>query len=124
MRSYNQLLGSEKNLELKKQQPFRQETKAGEDFMISMLVNAILYFIDCVYIIQLKDKYRLVVLQRCTVLLDKCYPTERGCKIAFQRLFKDKAWNEEIKPQWSHFYDPDKRWLAKKQKRLETRNTA
>ena len=117
-------MGTEKNPELKQQQPVRQETKADEDFMISMLINSIYYFIDCVYIIQLKDKYRLVVLQRCTVLLDKYYPTERGCKIAFQKLFKDKAWSEEITANWSHFYDPDQQWLAEKQSRLETGNMA
>jgi len=122
MRSYNLLPGTGKNLELKQQQLFRQETKADEDFMISMLINSVYYFIDCVYIIRLKDKFRLVALQRCTVLWDKCYPTERGCKIAFQKIFKDKAWSEEVTADWSHFYDPDQSWLAKKQSRLETGN--
>jgi hypothetical protein len=124
MRSYNLLLGTGKNLELKQQQPFRQETKAGEDFMISMLVNAVYYFIDCVYILRSKGKHRLVVLHQNTVLHDKYYPSDGECKIAFQKLFKDKAFNEEIQPDWSHFYDPDKRWLAKKQSRLETGNMA
>ena len=123
MRSYNLLLGTEKKLELK-QQPIRQETKADEDFMISRLINSIYYFIDCVYIIQLKDKYRLVALHHRTVLCDKYYPTGRGCKIAFQKLFKDKAWKEEVKPDWTNFYDPDHKWLAKKQSRLEKRKRA
>ncbi len=124
MRSYNQLLGSEKNLELKQQQPIRQETKADKDFKISRLVNSILYFIDCVYILRSKGKHRLVVLHQNTVLHDKYYPSDGECKIAFQRLFKDKAWSEDITADWSHFYDPDKQWLAKKQSRPETGNMA
>jgi len=124
MRSYNLLLGTEKNLELKQQQPIRQETNADKDFKISRLINSVFYFIDCVYIIKLSNNYRLVALHQQHVLCDKYYPTERGCKIAFQKMFKDKAWSEEVTADWSNFYDPDKRWLAKKQKRLETRNTA
>jgi len=123
MRSYNLLLGTEKKLELKLQ-PIRQETNAAEDFMISMLINSVYYFIDCVYILRSTGKYRLVALHQSTVLHDQYYPSDDECKIAFEKLFKEKAWKEEIQPDWSHFYDPDKKWLAKKQKRLETRNTA
>jgi len=123
MRSYNQLLGSEKNLELK-QQPIRQETNTDKDFKISLLVNSILYFIDCVYILRSKGKHRLIVLHQNTVLHDQYYSSDAECKNAFEKLFQDKAWSEEITADWSHFYDPDKNWLAKKQKRLETRNTA
>jgi hypothetical protein len=103
----------------KQQQTNRQETIADEDILISMLINAIHYFIECVFILQSKDKFRLVVLHQSKVLYDKYYPTERGCRIAFGKFFKDKAWSEEIKADWSHFYDPDKRWLEKKCKCLE-----
>jgi hypothetical protein len=47
------------------------------------------------------------------------YPTERGCKIAFGKIFKDRAWDERVTPLWSHFYDPDKEWFEEKQRRLE-----
>jgi len=124
MRSYNLLLGTGKNLELKQQKTIRQETNTDKDFLISRLVNSVFYFIDCVYIIKLSNNYRLVALHQQHVLCDKYYSTERGCKIAFQKMFKDKAWSEEVTADWSHFYDPDKKWLSKKQKRLGTRNTA
>ena len=94
--------------------------EVNEKTMISTLINSIHYFIDCVYILQAKDKFRLVALQHSRVLFDKYYPTLSGCRIAFGKLFKYKAWGEEITPFWSHFYDPDKRWLQEKQSRLET----
>jgi hypothetical protein len=96
------------------------ELNPGEKTMISSLINSIYYFIDFVYILRSKDKYRLVALQHRRVLFDKYYPTVKGSRIAFQKLFKDKAWSEEVKAEWSHFYVPDKHWLGKKQSRLET----
>jgi hypothetical protein len=93
--------------------------EVNEDITISMLINSICYFIDCVFILRSKNKYRLVVLQHCRVLLDMNYPTERGCKIAFGKIFKDRAWDERVTPLWSHFYDPDKEWFEEKQRRLE-----
>jgi hypothetical protein len=93
--------------------------EVNEDITISMLINSIYYFIECVFILRTQNKYRLVVLQHSRVLLDQDYPSERGCRIAFTRLFKDKAWDETIKPEWSRFYDPDKEWLEEKQRRME-----
>ena len=94
--------------------------EVNEKTMISTLINSIHYFIDCVYILQAKDKFRLVALQHSRVLCDKYYPTLRGCRIAFEKLFKDKAWSEDIKAEWTILYDPDKRWLEEKQSRLES----
>jgi hypothetical protein len=85
-----------------------------------MLINSVYYFSDCVFILQAKDKFRLVALQQGMVLFDKYYNTIRGCRIAFDKMFKDKAWSEEIKAEWSHFYDPDKGWLEKKCSYLES----
>ena len=93
--------------------------EAQNDTTISMLINSIYYFIECVFIMRAQNKYRLVVLQHRRVLLDQDYPSERGCRIAFTRLFKEKAWDETIKAKWSHFYDPDKEWLEEKQRRIE-----
>ena len=95
-----------------------QQLNPGEKSWISLLINAIHYFIDSVFIQQLKKGYQLVVLQKNKVLMIKHYPTYRGCKIAFNRLFKYKACKEEIKPFWSHFYYPDNDWLEEKQRRL------
>jgi hypothetical protein len=119
MGSYNPNPGPEINPEQKQQQIIRQEMNTEAKPVISMLINSILYYIECVFILRSKDNYRLVALQHSRVLYDKYYPTLRGSKIAFGKLFKDKAWKEEIKAEWSHFYDPDKRWLGKKCKHLE-----
>ncbi len=119
MGSINSYPVRETHPELKQQQTILLELNPGEKPMISMLINAIHYFIECVFILQSKDKFRLVVLHQSKVLYDKYYPTERGCRIAFGKFFKDKAWSEEIKADWSHFYDPDKRWLEKKCKCLK-----
>ena len=121
MGSYNPNPVPEINPEHRQQQIIRQEINIGKKTVISRLINSVLYFIQCVFILQTKDKYRLVVLHHRKVLFDKYYPTLRGCKIAFQIMFKDKAWSEDIKAQWSHLYDPDQEWLEEKCKNLEWR---
>ena len=120
MGHYNPNAGREINPEQNLQQTIQQELNPGEKPMISVLINSIHYFIDCVYILQTKDKFRLVALQHSRVLYDKYYATSKDCRIAFTKLFKDKAWGEEITPNWSHFYYPDIHWLGKKQRRLAT----
>lgn len=86
---------------------------------ISMLVNSVYYFIECVYILILHDHYRLVALHNGRVLTNKTYKTIRGAKIAFSKLYRKKVWKEEIKAEWSHFYDPDADWLEEKIKDIE-----
>jgi hypothetical protein len=109
MGQYNPNPGPEINPEQEQQQIIRQEINTEEKAMISRLINSILYYIECVFILRSRGKFRLVALQHRRVLIDKYYPTERGCRIAFQKMFKDKAWSEEEKADWSPFYDPDKR---------------
>jgi len=92
----------------------------NEDITISLLINSVHYFIQCAYIIQSKNKYRLVVLHNGRVLIDQDYSTEKGCRIAFGKIYKDRAWDKSVTPFWSLFYDPDKEWLEEKQNRLET----
>ena len=94
--------------------------ETNEETSISMLINSICYFIECAFILRSKNNYRLVVLQHSRVLLDMNYPTNRGCRIAFGKIFKDRAWDERVTPSWSHFYNPDKDWLEEKQRRLKT----
>jgi hypothetical protein len=120
MGSYNPNPGPGINPEQKQQQTIRQEHNTEEKTMISRLINSILYYIECVFILRSRGKFRLVVLHHRKVLFDKYYPTERGCRIAFQKKFKDKAWREEVKANWSHFYDPDKSWLEENNSHLET----
>jgi hypothetical protein len=124
MGQYNSYPGPEINPEQKLQQTIRQEHNTEEKPMISSLINSAYYFIEYVFILQAQDKYRLVALHQRKVLCDKYYSTLRGCRIAFDKMFKDKAWKEEIKAEWSHFYDPDKHWLQKKYSHLETGNMA
>ena len=114
MGSLNHYPVSEKDPGKNQQQDIQQELNAEEKLVISMLINSVLYFIECVFIIRTKDKFRLVALHHGRVLFDRYYPTERGCKIAFHKLFKEKAWNEEVNADWSHFYGPDKLWLEEK----------
>jgi hypothetical protein len=118
MGSFNPNPGQGINPELKQQTIF-QELNPGEKTVISRLINSIYYFIDCVFILKIKDKYRLVAQHNGVVLYDNYYTTEIGGKIAFDKIFKDKAWAEDIKAQWSHLYDPDIDWLEEKCKNLE-----
>jgi hypothetical protein len=120
MGSYNPNPGPEINPEQNQQQDIQQELNTEEKPVISRLINSVYFFIDCVYILQSKDKYRLVALHYGRVLCDKYYHTLRGCRIAFDKMFKHKAWREEVKANWSHFYDPDKSWLEENNSHLET----
>jgi transcriptional regulator with XRE-family HTH domain len=99
----------------------KEEREKSEKTTISRLINSIFYFIDFVYIIKLTNKYRLVALHKQRILCDCYFLSFEECKIAFDRLFKEKTWKEGVKADWSHFYPPEKEWLAKKQSYLERR---
>jgi hypothetical protein len=86
----------------------------SKDRMITLLQNSIYYFIECVFILIEENNYRLVALHNRRVLLDKSYKTLRGSKIAFSKFFQEKAWKQNIKPEWTHYYPPDKDWLDQK----------
>jgi len=88
-----------------------------------MLINSAYYFIGCVFILEFQDHYRLVALHGGKVLVDASYETPKGARIAFARLYGYKAWSKEIKAEWSHFYDPDTRWLEKKTKDIKIVNS-
>jgi hypothetical protein len=104
------------------EQLLQQELNPGEKKKISSLLNAVHYYVDCAFIIRLKNKYRLVAFFHSQVLFDKYYPTERGSRIAFQKMFKDQACKEGVKAIWSHYYPPDQDWMEEKQSYLENRN--
>ena len=120
MGSYNPNPVPDINPEKNKKKESHKKHNTGEISTISLLTNSVYYFIDCVFIAKLKNKYRLVVLQHRKVLFDKNYPSIKKCKIAFDEMFKEKAWSEEVNAEWSHFYDPDKDWIGKKCKYLES----
>lgn len=91
----------------------KQENEKKDEKKISILINSIFYFVECGFILSSASSsdFRLIVLHRGRVLTDACYETVRGAKIAFSRVYGSNVWKEGIKPQWSHFYCPDTRWL-------------
>ena len=90
-----------------------------EKVQISRLINSIFYFIDVVYILEKNGKFRLIALNNRRVLTDRSYPTFTGAKIAFSKLYRDKAWQKDVKAEWSHFYTPDHPWFDDKMKIAE-----
>ncbi len=88
-----------------------KETGVSE---ISILINSIYFFIECVFILHLPGRYRLVAIHNGNVLIDNFYKTTRGARIAFTKLYSDRSWKEGVRPQWSDFYDPDQKWLGEK----------
>lgn len=85
-----------------------------EPIKVSMLINSIFYFLESVFIMTVEDGFRLVVIHHGYLLTDETYKTPKGAKIAFLKFWSYKAWEENVKPQWSHFYPPETKWLDKK----------
>jgi hypothetical protein len=81
---------------------------------ISLLINAVFYFLETVLIMANKDGYRLIVVHRSDVWTDEMYKTFEEAKRAFFNKYKEKAWKKEVRPNWSHFYPPTTKWLKKK----------
>lgn len=79
---------------------------------ITLLENSIYFFLDSVFIQEQNEGYRLVVSHQQRVLADQHYPTIRGAKIAFTKLFSENAWEEGVRAFWSPFYCPDNQWLS------------
>ena len=80
----------------------------------SVLFNANLYFLHYVVIVITGEKYRLLVILDNRVLWDKEYKTVKGARIAFNKLFKERAWHAVKKSLWSPFFPPDNDWLQEK----------
>jgi hypothetical protein len=81
--------------------------QVDEEREISLLVNAIDYFLESVFIMCYKGEYRLIVMHNGRVLVDESYHTARGSKIAFYRFCRNRVWKEGVKPRWSPFFNPD-----------------
>lgn len=90
------------------QSPHREtdtaDTFRSSDNGLLLLINPAYYFLECVYILFKKDYYRLIVLHNGRVLTYRNYRTLRGAKIAFQKIYKNKAWKEGVKANWAHPY--------------------
>lgn len=88
-----------------------------DDSRLFILINPAYYFLECVYILYKKGYYRLVVLHNSRVLTDRNYRTLRGAKIAFQKIYKNKAWKEGVKANWILSY-PDNYDLLKEKETI------
>lgn len=82
--------------------------------MITLLANSVHFFLECVFIVVYKDRYRLVVSVKEQLLTDQSYKTLRGARIAFHRLYRNYAFKRDIKPVWTPFYFPLEKWLQLK----------
>ncbi|MCP5048521.1 MAG: hypothetical protein GY940_15230 [bacterium] len=82
-----------------------------EGLTISRLLNSIQFYLECAIIVIGEKGYRLIILHGDSVLMDTHYNTERGAKIAFTKYFGGRAWQDDIKPNWSHAYQPDADWI-------------
>jgi hypothetical protein len=87
--------------------------KTTQDVEISVLINSIFFFLSYVFIMRIDGQYRLLVLLNNKLLYQGVYNTGKGAKIAFSRLYQDKAW-KKVKAQWTHFYPPEGSWLDEK----------
>jgi len=74
------------------------------------------YFLHYVFIVKEGERFRLVVIHNRRVLTDQRYESLRGARIAFSKYYEYKAWKEDVKAQWTHFYQPDAKWLENKLK--------
>ena len=89
------------------------------DVSISRLTNSIYYYIDTCFIMDLsgtaqgKNRYRLLAFHESEkkIFVDKYYPTLKGARIAFNRQFKNMAWNDNVSPHWTFLYEPDRDWI-------------
>lgn len=96
-----------------------QDTKElVQDTKISILVNAVYYFLESVLIVINEDHCRLLIIQNRKLIVDECYDTLRGAKIAFYRMYKNKCCVKGLKTEWSIAYSPDSRWLSDKLKKV------
>ena len=103
------------------QQPDRtrvNENKTNKNKIsnISLLINSIYYYLECVFIHHGENDYRLVVFEfdRKEASLARRYKSLEDAKMAFEELYRRYACDETVKPGWSHPYDPDEDWLEER----------
>ncbi len=103
-------------VELRQNEGQGNEPKDAKPIEISSLFNAVEYFLETVFIMTVKDGYRLLVVHYNELLTDKIYKTVRGARCAFLKIYKQKAWRDGVKAHWSYFCPPVSRWVDKKLK--------
>ena len=82
---------------------------------VSVLINAIRYFLNNVVIIVSEKGYRLLVVLQNRIIFDKYYNSLSGAKISFVKLFKVREQITEFplfkNNEWTNPYTPDEDWL-------------
>ncbi len=87
------------------------ELASGKELKISRLLNSIQFYLECAFIVMEVKGCRLVIIHKGRVYMNTLYNTLRGAKIAFTKYFARRAYQEDVKPTWSHDYHPDDIWL-------------
>ena len=97
--------------------PFPEEglkLSSDTETQVTVLLNAVYYYLDSVFVVIAEDHCRLLAVHNQKLVVDDCYETLRGAKIAFYRMYKEKACVNGLKPEWSVGYSPEKEWLNKR----------
>jgi len=81
---------------------------------VCSLLNSVFYFFNWVYIIEERDNFRLVVFHNNQTVFNETYRTLRGARIAFSKFFGNRVFNDNLKPEWSKFYEPEQKWMIQK----------
>ena len=106
-------------------QPFLTMPPIRKGAEVIILSNAFYFGASNAFII-CDNNYRLIALNENRVLYDEYYDTVRGAKIAFIKVFKEKAFQLGDKgaadTQWTIPYPPDVIWLQEKLKIVEKFN--
>ncbi len=84
-----------------------------EDVTVSILAGSVYYFLDFVFVLAQKERYRLVVIHNNELLTYKIYNSARGARIAFNRFYGYKACEGKVNTDWSAFYPPAPEWQKK-----------
>ena len=94
----------------------KQTQPQQEPAKISILINSVYYFLDTVFILKSPEitGYTLLVIHEGKALTVKNYKTVRDARIAFSIIYGHKAYEKEVKAQWSVFYPPEHDWLNEK----------
>ena len=74
--------------EFKKNVTLRKNDGQSDNIRISVLTNSIYYFIETVYIMSVKNGYRLIVIQQRRLLTDEIYKTPRGGPHCFLKILR------------------------------------
>jgi hypothetical protein len=81
---------------------------------IYLLIDSALYFLEHVFIHCQDKEFRLVVIHDNQVYHNSEYKNPREAQAAFLEHFRQRAWKEGIKPDWSCKYKVDRSWLRDK----------